>query len=237
MQERNAMRTRRQFLVFGTTAVTAILSARGARAQQTSATSGSAAATIGPVTLRVGLAVIQVQFNGTGHFAGTVVPATTTVGASGASPAPVPLFDRSGTFKASAATLIVTAGAYYAEVTSDGACQLLFQQPLPGTVSAAPQTSLAGVGNDVSSYFTVGTTVSTLSVHTSSSQLRAWLYHLDNNGGEAIQGGVMGADGRFLDLTAIGAQMSYPVTLPDSGPYLIAVNNVSPGDTWLFSFA
>jgi len=60
---------------------------------------------------------------------------------------------------------------------------------------------------------------------------------LDDAGREAVQGGVLGADGRFFDPTAAGAQTSHPVTLPNSGPYVIAVDNVAPGDTWTFSFA
>jgi hypothetical protein len=187
-------------------------------------------ATVGPVTLRTGIVVIQVQYNGTGRLSASLAQ-------SGALPRTVPLFDRGGPFKASAATLIAAAGSYYAQITAPQACELLFQQPLPETVKAVSAQTLSGQGKDVSAYFTLPITISTLSVQTTGANLRAWLYHLDDGGGEAIQGGVAGNDGRFFDLAAPAAQTAYAVTLPDAGPYLIAVESVAPSDTWTFVFS
>jgi hypothetical protein len=183
------------------------------------------------VSLKAGLAVIQVQYNSTGHLSAVLTPPATQPGQTAVS-----LFERDGPFKASAA-LIAGAGNYYAQITAPQPCELLFQQPVPETVAATQQTTLSGRGKDVSTYFTLPSSIQALSVQTSSTRLQAWLYHLDDAGGEAIQGGAGGPGSRFFDLAASGAATSYPVTLPDSGPYLIAVENVLPNDAWSFLFS
>jgi hypothetical protein len=192
-----------------------------------------AATALGPVSLKTGLVVIQIQFNGTGRLSASLVQAVPSTSGQ----TPFPLFDRTGPFKASAATLVAAPGGYYAQVSALQACELTFQQPLPETVKAIQQTSLSGTGKDVSAYFTLPSGISTVSLQSTGSSLRAWLYHLDDSGGEAVQGGVAGADGRFFDLAAAGASSSYPVAPRDGGPYLLAVDGVSPSDTWTFAFS
>jgi len=208
-----------------------------AQSPPSGAASPPAGTLIGPLMLNAGLVVIQVQYNGTGHVTASLLSPAAGRGGSGASIPPFSIFDRTGPFKASAATLVAAQGSYYAQVDAPDPCALLVQQPIPEKVTPVQQSTFAGAGKDVSPYFTLPPSISTLSVQTSSATLRAWLYHLDDNGGEAVQGGVTGPDGRFFDLGVTGALTSYPVSLPDSGPYLLAVALVASSDTWTFSFS
>src|SRR5205823_211867 len=105
------------------------------------------------------------------------------------------------------------------------------EQPLPETVATVQQTVFSGRGKDVTSYFTLPDGLSSLSVQTSNQQLRGWLYHLDDLGGAPLPDGINVYDGRFFDFTFPGNQSSYPVSLPDSGPYLLVVDNIGPTDT------
>lgn len=43
-------------------------------------------------------------------------------------------------------------------------------------------------------------------------------------------------DGRVFDFTFPGNQPSYPIDLPDSGPYLLVTDNIGPTDSWTFTF-
>jgi len=241
--------SRRHILGWAAGTVSALLAQLGLEASQavsalaqapsSGATGLPAWTSIGPLVLKTGLVVIQVQDNGTGHLTAYLEPPSAALpgSGSGASMPPFLIFDQTGPFKASAATLIPAPGSYYAQLSSPDPCALLVQQPLPEKVTQVQQSTLSGRGRDVSPYFTLPAGISTLSVQTSSTTLRAWLYRLDDSGGEAVQGGVAGPDGRFFDLGATGALTSYPVSLPDSGPYLLAVAFVAPNDTWTFSFS
>jgi hypothetical protein len=51
-----------------------------------------------------------------------------------------------------------------------------------------------------------------------------------------VQSGINVYDSRFFDFTFPGNQSSYPVNLPDAGPYLLASDNVSATDTWTYTF-
>lgn len=119
---------------------------------------------------------------------------------------------------------------------------------MPEIVSPVLQTSFSGRGQDVSPYFMLPPTVSSISVNTSSTTLRAWLYQLDDLGGSAVQAGINVYDGRIFDFTFPGNQSSYPLelTVPvddngtpqNSGPYVLAVSNtLANGDAWTISFA
>lgn len=226
--------TRRGFLALAGGAAAGLLAtARPLRAGSVTS------AAVGPVSLNVGVVVVRAQYNGSGHWTASLVQQQPGTGSTAAPAAggPFNLFDRTGAFKGGAAAIVAIPGTYFVQVSADSPCQFNFEQPRPQTVIALPQTSFSGSGQDVSPYFTLPGGISSLRLQTTSPTLRGWLYHLDDSGGEAVQGGVGGSDGRFFDLTAPGAQTAYTVTLPDSGPYLLAVNNVDQSDAWGFSFS
>jgi hypothetical protein len=124
----------------------------------------------------------------------------------------------------------------YNEVGACGAFQLSVAQPLPSNVTTVQQTTFSGTGKDVTPYFTLPAGIASLSVQTTSDRFRGWLYHLDDLGGEPVGDGINVYDGHFFDFTFPGNQLSYPVKLPDSGPYLFATDNLSTTDTWTFTF-
>jgi hypothetical protein len=195
----------------------------------------------GPAALNAGMAVLRAQHNGTGNFTVTLfLPNPAETPAQSAEDATYTdsslSYDEIGMYKGGAVAMIGTPGAHYLAVNSSGAFSIGIEQPLPSNVSPAQQTTFSGKGKDVSPYFTLPSSVSSLSVQTSSSSFRGWLYHVDSLGGGPVQGGINVYDGRFFDFTFPGNQTSYPVSLPDSGPYLLATDNLKPTDTWTFTF-
>lgn len=248
--------TRRQFLTLaGGATLSAIaaprllsFSARPASAQAIAGApsfKGTAGNSIqGPVTLNAGLAVLRAQHTGASNFGVTLFLAAPTI--PGETLQQIVdnddyaesslVYDEIGPLKGGAAALVGTPGDHYMAINSSGAFQISVEQPLPENVTPVQQTTFSGKGKDVTPYFTLPAGVSSLSVQTSGSNFRSWLYHLDDLGGEFVPGGVNGSDGRFFDFTFPGNQSSYPVTLPDAGPYLLTADNIQPTDTWTFTF-
>jgi hypothetical protein len=200
---------------------------------------GAAGSTIvGPVTLNAGLTVLRAQHNGTENFGATLfLPAagetaqqSYDLGDFSDFSAP---FNLIGAVKAAGVVLTTTPGDHYIIVSASGAWQLSVEQPVPENVTAVTKTTFSGKGQDVSSYFTLPDGISTISVQTASTSLYAWLYHLDDLGGEPVEAGIDVYDGRIFDFTFPGNAPSVPITIPDSGPYLIAVaNTLDNSDGW-----
>ncbi len=244
--------TRREFLRAGVAAVAALaisteVARRGAPPLLAQAMggvqsfSGNATTTaLGPVSLNAGLVVVRVQFNGTTNFSSALIQPEPGQGPTGL---PVTdgyfaLFNQLGAFKGAAASLIIVPGSYYLQVGSTGAFQLSIEQPLPATVTPVQQTSFSGKGVNVSPYFTLPSTVAQVAMQSSNQQLVATLYHLDDLGGSPIVAGVQGADGELFDFRDSANQPSFPLSLPDSGPYLLAVaNDVDDQASWRVSFS
>jgi hypothetical protein len=199
---------------------------------------------LGPVSLNAGLTVMRVQFNGTGHFSVSMIQPGPGQGPSGL---PVTggyyAFQNSvGPYKGAAVALVTVPGGYYLQPNADGAFQLTIEQPLPETVTPVQQTSFSGKGPDVSAYFTLPTSVSQISCQTSAKQLVAYLYHLDDLGGSPVVAGLQGPGGTIFDYRDPANQTTASLSLPDAGPYLLAITNVVPNDpanqnTWTVSFA
>lgn len=198
----------------------------------------------GPVSLNAGVTVVRAQHNGAGNFSVTIfLPMPSTPGESLQQVADNVdytdsslIFDEIGAFKGAAVALTGVPGDHFMAVNSSGAFQLSVEQPLPETVTPVQQTDFSGKGKHVTPYFTLPPGISTLSVQTTSTNFRAWLWHLDDLGGAPVAGGANGYDGRFFDFTVPESQTAYAVSLPDAGPYLISTDNVSPTDTWTFTF-
>ena len=205
---------------------------------------GAAGTTIvGPVTLNAGLTVLRAQHNGTANFGATLLlpaPGETAqqsydLGDFSDFSSP---FNLVGALKSAGVVLTATPGDYYLLVSATGAWQLSVEQPLPETVSPVTMTSFSGKGQDISPYFVVPSGLSTISVQTASDSLYGWLYHLDDLGGEPVQAGIDVYDGRIFDFTFPGNAPSVPITLPDSGPYLIAVaNTLTNSDAWTITLS
>jgi hypothetical protein len=197
----------------------------------------------GPIPLGVGVTVLRAQHNGNGNFtANLFVPQAGLDAATAFSLAEFDesflVFDLIGAVKSSGVALVGEAGDHFLAVTASGAWQITVEQPLPKTVTTVAQTTFKGKGEDVSPYFTLPANISSISVQTASTSLRAWLYHIDDLGGEAVQAGLDIYDGRIFDQTFPGNEASYPITLPDAGPYLLAVTaDVESKDAWTISFA
>lgn len=195
----------------------------------------------GPVTLAAGLAVLRAQHNGTSNFGVTLLlpnPAESVQQSvdDGSYTDSTLVYNEIGAYKGGSVAMIATPGAYYLAVDSSGAFQISVEQPLPENVTTVQQTQFTGRGKDVTPYFTLPTGLSQLSVQTSAAQFRGWLYHLDDLGGAAVTDGINVYDGRFFDFTFPGNQTSYPVNLPDAGPYLLVVDNIGPTETWTLTF-
>jgi hypothetical protein len=192
------------------------------------------------VDLNTGMVVLRAQHNGTGNF--TVwqfIPSPNETVQDSFDHATYTdsslVFNEIGAYKGGAVAMAGTAGPHFLGVTASGGYQISVEQPLPGNVTTVEQTVFPGRGKDISPYFTLPPGISSLSVETSSKYLLAWLYHLDDLGGQPVTGGINGYGGRFFDFTREGVA-SYPVSLPDQGPYLLAVDNIGPTDTWTFTF-
>ncbi len=195
----------------------------------------------GPVSLNAGMAVFRAQHNGTENFSMTLLlpnPAKTVQQSvdDGSYTDSSLVYNEIGAVKANAVAMIGTPGSYYMSMDASGAYQVSIEQPVPGNVRTVQQTSFSGRGKDVSPYFTLPAGLTSLSVQTNAMQLHGWLYHLDDLGGAPLPDGINVYDGRFFDFTFPGNQTSYPVLLPDAGPYLLAVDNIGPTETWTYSF-
>lgn len=198
---------------------------------------------IGPVTLNAGMTVWRVQHNGTANFGTTIFlpsageTAQQSYEHGNFTDYAVP-FNLIGAVKAAAVVLTTTPGDHYFIVSATGAWQISVEQPLPETVTPVQQTKFSGKGQDVSPYFTLPSGLSTISVQTASTSLYGWLYHLDDLGGEPVEAGIDVYDQRIFDFTFPGNTPSAAITLPDSGPYLIAVaNTLDNSDAWTISFS
>ncbi len=206
---------------------------------------------VGPVSLNAAVTVLRAQHNGNGNFVVQLfVPAPGETPQQSVALADYNdfflAFDLIGAVKPAAGLVTTIPGDHYLQVTASGAWQISVEQPLPATLPPVLKTSFSGRGTDVSSYFVLPPVISTIGVDTASSSLRAWLYHIDDLGGEAIQAGLNGYDGRIFDFTFPDYQTSYPVLLPvpldengrpqNSGPYVLAVNNVGNEEQWTISF-
>ena len=198
---------------------------------------------VGPVSLNAGLTVLRAQHNGTANFGVTVIlPAAGATAQQSYdhgdfSDFAVP-FNLVGAVKSAGVVLTTTPGDHYLVVSATGAWQISVEQPLPETVTPIQQTAFSGKGQDISPYFMVPDGISTISVQTASQLLYGWLYHLDDLGGEPVIAGIAFADGRIFDFTFPGNMTSAPITLPDSGPYLIAVaNTLTNADAWTITLS
>lgn len=195
----------------------------------------------GPVSLTTGMAVLRAQHNGTQNFGVTLflpdagVPLQQSVDTDAYTDSSL-VYNEIGAIKGGAVAMIGTPGDHYLAVDASGAFQISVEQPVPGNVTTVQQTTFSGRGKDVTPYFTLPAGLSVLSVQTSGAQFRGWLYHLDDLGGAPLPDGINVYDGRFFDFTFPGNQASYPVYLPDAGPYLLVTDNISPTDTWTFAF-
>jgi hypothetical protein len=245
--------TRRQFLTLAGGATLSALSVpaflrlgtRTASAQAIAGApsfKGAAGKSIqGPVTLNAGLTVLRAQHNGTSNFSVTLFlpnPDETvqqSVDGGGYTDSSL-VYDEIGALKEGAAAMTGTPGDHYLAVDASGAFQISIEQPLPENVAPVQQTTFSGKGKDITPYFTLPAGISSLSVQTTGQQLRGWLYHLDDLGGEPVTDGINVYDGRFFDFTFPGNQSSYPVSLPDAGPYLLVTDNLGLTDTWTYTF-
>ncbi len=209
---------------------------------------------VGPVSLGAAVTVLRAQHNGNANFTVELfVPAPGETAQQSATLADYSdaflVFDLIGAVKPATALVTTIPGDHYLQVTASGAWQISVEQPLPEMLSPGLQASLSGHGTDVSPYFMLPPEISVISVSTKSNSLRAWLYHLDDLGGEAIQAGLNTYDNRIFDFTDPANTTSYPILLPvppppddmspppPSGPYVLAVNNVGNQEAWTISFA
>lgn len=207
---------------------------------------------VGPVPLGAGVTVLRAQHNGSGNFTVELfVPAPGETAMQSNTLADYSdtflAFDLIGAVKPATAVLTTEPADHYLAVTASGAWQISVEQPLPELISPALKTSFNGRGTDVSPYFVLPPTISSISVSTTSNALRAWLYNIDDLGGEAIQAGVISYDSRIFDFTDPSNATSFPIALPvpvdengvpqNSGPYVLAVNNLGNLEQWTISFA
>ncbi len=205
---------------------------------------------VGPVSLSAAVTVLRAQHNGNGNFVVQLfVPAPGETAQQSATLADYNdfflVFDLIGAVKPAAGLVTGMPGDHYLQVTASGAWQISVEQPQTVT-PAALKTSFSGRGTDVSPYFLLPPSIATIAVKTDSPFLRAWLYHIDDLGGEAIMAGLNIYDGRIFDFTFPDNQTSYPVVLPvplddrgrpqNSGPYVLAVNNLGNDEQWTISF-
>lgn len=196
----------------------------------------------GPVSLNAGMVVLRAQHNGASNFgvtlflpsAGETAQQNYDDGSFSDYSSP---YNEIGAYRGGAVSVLGTPGDHYLAVDASGAYQISLEQPLPSNVTGSRQATFSGRGNDVTPYFTLPAGITSLSVDTSSTSLRAWLYHLDDLGGAPLPDGINVYDGRFFDFSFPDNQSSYPVRLPDSGPYLLAVNNLlTVTDAWTLTF-
>jgi hypothetical protein len=209
---------------------------------------------VGPVSLNAAVTVLRAQHNGNANFSVELfVPAPGETAQQSAMLADYSdaflVFDLIGAVKPATALVTMAPGDHYLQVTASGAWQISVEQPLPEVLTPMVQTRFSGRGTDVSPYFLLPPTIASISVSTTSASLRAWLYHIDDLGGEAIQAGLNTYDARIFDFTDPANQTSAGLVLPvppppddatpppPSGPYVLAVNNVGNMEQWTISFA
>lgn len=196
---------------------------------------------VGPVTLSTGVTVVRAQFNGTTNFAANLIlpsPGTRPTDAYPATGGFFGLLNQIGAFTGGAVALVSVPGDYYLVVSSAGAYKISVEQPLPETVSPVQQTSFSGSGTAVSPYFTLPDGITTITMQTADPAAVAALYHLDDLGGEAIVAGVQGSNGTLFDFRDPTNQPTVALTLPDAGPYVLAVGHAAPGRLpWTVAFA
>lgn len=199
---------------------------------------------VGPVTLNAGVTVLRAQHNGTGNF-------VVNLAIPNAGYAPQDAFNQAqttdnslvydiiGSYKGGAAALAAQNADYYLAVTASGAWQIAVEQPLPETVAPVEQTSFSLKGQDVTPYFTLPDGISQITLDApQGAPLRAWLYHVDDLGGSAVQAGLMGYQGVVFDFSIPDNPNSYPISLPDAGPYVFYVtNDIQNTSSWTASFA
>ncbi|HZU75143.1 MAG TPA: hypothetical protein VFA70_00160 [Dehalococcoidia bacterium] len=247
--------TRRRFLLLsGGTALALVAAPRlplaGASTARAQALPGAPSFTgaagttmVGPITLSAGLTILRAQHNGAANFGATLfLPAAGETaqqsydqGNFNDFSAP---FNLIGAVKAAGVVLTTSPGDHYIIVSATGAWQISVEQPLPENVTPVQQTVFSGKGQNISPYFTVPDGISTISVQTASNSLYGWLYHLDDLGGEPVEAGIDVYDGRIFDFTFPGNVPSVPLTLPDNGPYLIAVaNTLTNSDAWTITLS
>ncbi len=248
--------TRRRFLALSGGVVGSLIAAPallrlGATAAHAQAIPGSPSfrgaagkSVVGPVTLNAGVTVLRAQHNGTGNF--IVNLAVPNAGFS-----PQDAFDMAqtmdnslvyniiGSYKGASVALAALDAAYYVAVDASAAWQIAVEQPLPENVSPVQQTSFSSKGQDSTPYFTLPDGISQISLQAPpNSSLVGYLYHLDDLGGEAVQAGYMGSQESIFDFTLPDNPNSYPISLPDSGPYLFYVtNDINDTTPWTVSFS
>lgn len=247
--------SRRRFLTLSGSAAGSLILATGLRSPQVptaraqalpdapSFRGASGKTVVGPVTLNPGVTVLRVQHNGTGNFGITLfVPNDGFSPQDAAAMAQVRdyslVYDVIGTYKGGAVAVATLGGDHYLAVNASGAWQLSVEQPLPETVSPVQQTSFSSTGQDVTPSFLLPDGIQQISLQApASSPLLAYLYHLDDLGGGAVAAGVMGYDGRVFDFTNPANPASYPISLPDAGPYIFYVtNDIYDTTPWTVSF-
>ncbi len=199
---------------------------------------------IGPVALNAGVTVVRCQHNGTGDFiVNTFVPNDGYSPADAFNQAQTTdnslVYDVIGSYKGGSVVLAGYTANYYVYVDGSGAWQVSVEQPLPETVSPVQQTTFAGTGQDVTPYFVLPDGISQIAFQApAGSGLAAYLYHLDDLGGAAIVAGQMGYQGRIFDLNDPNNAPSYPISLPDNGPYVFFVtNDIYDTTRWTVSFS
>ena len=250
------MTTRRGFLQFGGATALALVAAPRllhlkapsvhAQAIPGAPTFRGAAGTavVGPVSLAAGITVLRAQHNGTGNFiVNTFVPD------DGYSPADAftqsqttdnaLVYDVIGSYKGGSVVVTALNAPYYLAVNASAAWQVSVEQPLPETVAATQGTSFSSKGQDITPYFTLPDGIAQIALQADkSSAITGFLYHLDDLGGEAIQAGEMGHTGAIFFFNDPANQVSYPINLPDDGPYVFFVtNDLHDTTAWTVSFA
>jgi hypothetical protein len=199
---------------------------------------------LGPIPLAAGVTVLRVQHNGTANFVvNTYIPndgfspqdafdqAQTTDNSL--------VYDIIGADKGGSVVLTQYNANYYMYVEASGAWQISIEQPLPENVVPTQATSFRSKGQDITPYFLLPDGITQISLQApANSALHGYLYHIDDLGGEAVQGGDNGYQSRFFDFTNPTESGSYPISLPDDGPYIFFVtNDVTDTTPWTVSFA
>lgn len=248
--------TRRRFLTLAGGALASVavtpsllrLTSQGAFAQaipgSPAFTGNATTSVVGPVSLNAGVTVVRAQFEGATNFA--AVLALPQPGAGPAGPyvtdSYLPIFNQTGAFKGAAVALPSVPGDYFLTTSAAGAFKLSVEQPLPETITPVQQTVFSGKGLDASPYFMLPDGISQISMQSTNPQQVATLYHLDDLGGEALVAGVQGFDtthgSTLFDFRDPTNQGTFPLSLPDDGPYLLSVwNDINDQSTWTISFA
>ncbi|HEY7294319.1 MAG TPA: hypothetical protein VH916_04715 [Dehalococcoidia bacterium] len=199
---------------------------------------------VGPVALNAGVTVLRAQHNGTANFVVNLAVPNEGFGPQDAfdmaqtSDSSL-VYDIIGSYKGGAVAMAALNAGYYLAVTASGAWQVSVEQPLSETVNPVQQTSFSSKGEDVTPYFTLPDGISQITLQAPpNASLVGYLYHLDDLGGAPVQAGYMGYGGRIFDFTLPDNPNSYPITLPDAGPYIFYVaNDINDTTPWTVSFS